>query len=235
MPRSTTSRPSRSSPESAAIHEEFAGLYRDWAGQRRRATSGAALRAERLGQLTQRRQVRQDDQEARGSELLHDAMDQDLVARRDLLGQGAAERRPGRPRRPLRPGRRGPGGAGAERPGDQASSRGPGQGEGPGRPPALDPGAAGRAGRRRRRRRAAALAEARAHCRRRAPSSTRSTGSPGSGSRPWRSDPRPTGSRLAEPVGAAPRAGQGAGQARGAATGAGRAAAVAARADPEVA
>ncbi len=80
-------------------------------------------------------------------ELLRDAMDQDLALdsiywAKELLNVDA-----GRPRCPLRPGRRGPGGAGAERPGDQAASRGAGEGQGPGGAAALDPGAAGRSGR----------------------------------------------------------------------------------------
>ena len=78
MPRSTTSRRSRSTPRNASIHEDFAGLYRDWVrhGPGRQA-GGPARRVARPPD--QRGQVRQGRSRARGKELLHDAMDQDLA------------------------------------------------------------------------------------------------------------------------------------------------------------
>ena len=64
-------------PRNAAIHEDFAGLYRDWAGQAE-GDQRAALRAERLAQLNKAVNF---DKAARGprKDLLHDAMDQDLA------------------------------------------------------------------------------------------------------------------------------------------------------------
>src|SRR5579875_546624 len=64
-------------PRSATIHEDFAGLYRDW-GRRAPEDQRAALRAEWLGQLISAVKY---DKAALGPrrELLRDAIEQDLA------------------------------------------------------------------------------------------------------------------------------------------------------------
>ena len=72
-----------------AIHEEFAGLYRDWAAAHGRRKAARPLRAEWLDHIAQGRQVSTRRLKGPRKDLLHDAMDQDLALGRDLLGQGA--------------------------------------------------------------------------------------------------------------------------------------------------
>ena len=221
-------------PRNATIHEEFAGMYRDWMRQadaeKRAGPPRRAAPAPDPG-----RQVRQGGPGARGATLLRDAMDQDLafdsvywakellnVAPDDLdahyvlAAEGLEERSPNVPevKRHLDVLEKGKAPAVrrlwirarlAELAGDDAA-------------------------------RAAALAEAQG-----AAGDGRGPGRRGRPVRPAPADGPggplrdPAGRRLAEPVGRLLRAGQGAGQARGPAAGAGRPPADPARADPVVA
>ena len=152
--------------KNAAIHQEFAGLYRDWC---QHAPAEKKAGAAQLSGWTISSVRSSSTRRLKGPrhELLKDAMNEDVVARVDLLGQGVLEGRAGRPRRPFRAGGRGSRRSHAERPRGSPASQGPRGEEGAAVPAALDPREARRRDRRLHRRERAFAEAAKIGARRR--------------------------------------------------------------------